>query len=110
MVVPPAPASQLNVGDIGLNNFQRDQAFAGYEFEHAFNETWTFRHHGPPSELLAIFRSFYGPTMNAFEAAERDGRADQLQAELLDLFTAQNLGDETAAIPATYLKVTATRR
>ncbi|WP_187278205.1 TonB-dependent siderophore receptor [Methylobacterium sp. WL7] len=33
----------LNVGDAGFNTFQRDQAFLGYEFEHDFNETWTFR-------------------------------------------------------------------
>jgi SAM-dependent methyltransferase len=34
-------------------------------------DTFTFRHSGPPSELLEIFRRFYGPTMNAYEAAER---------------------------------------
>lgn len=33
----------LNVGDAGFNTFRRDQAFIGYEFEHAFDETWTVR-------------------------------------------------------------------
>jgi SAM-dependent methyltransferase len=67
--------------------------------------TWYFRGDGPPSELLAIFRTYYGPTMNAFEAAAKDGREAQLQAELTDLFNAQNKGDRTA-VPATFLKVT----
>jgi SAM-dependent methyltransferase len=66
---------------------------------------WYFRGDGPPSELLAIFRTYYGPTMNAFEAAAKDGREAQLQAELTDLFNAQNKGDRTA-VPATFLKVT----
>ncbi len=33
----------LNVGDPTFNNFQREQLFAGYEFEHAVDETWTVR-------------------------------------------------------------------
>ena len=48
--------------------------------------------------------------MNAFEAAARDSRADTLQRELLDLFNAQNQGGDRTAIPATFLKVTATKR
>ena len=72
-------------------------------------ETWRFRLDGPPSELLAIFRDYYGPTMNAFEAAGKAGRADQLQAELTALFEAQNVGQGSTEIPATFLKVTATK-
>ena len=68
--------------------------------------TWVFRGDGPPSELFAIFRDYYGPTMNAFEAAARDGRADQLEEELRALFVAQNRGGDVTGIPATYLKVT----
>jgi SAM-dependent methyltransferase len=68
--------------------------------------TYVFRHTGPPSELLGSFRHFYGPTMNAFAAAEANGRADDLQAELAALFAAQNRGgDNGTIIPATYLKV-----
>jgi hypothetical protein len=47
--------------------------------------------------------------MNAFEAASKDGREDELKAELVDLFTAQNEADEGTSIPATYLRVTVTR-
>lgn len=68
--------------------------------------TYVFRHSGPPSELLDSFRHYYGPTMNAFAAAEGNGKADDLHAELAALFTAQNKsGDGNTVIPATYLKV-----
>ncbi len=71
---------------------------------------WSFRFPGPPSGLLDIFRLYYGPTMNAFEAAERNGRAADLQAELAALFEAQNQGGaEQTLISATYLKVTVTK-
>lgn len=73
--------------------------------------TWVFRHPGPPVELLAMFRDYYGPTMNAFEAAARDGRAEQLEAELTELFEAQNRGGSgQTEIPATFLKVIVQRR
>ena len=69
-------------------------------------KTWTFTHPGSPSELLARFREFYGPTMNAYAAAEAEGRADALQAELEDLFETQNSAvDGSTSIPATYLRV-----
>ncbi len=72
--------------------------------------TWLFRHGGPPAEFLEMFRLYYGPTMNAFDAAAKDGRAEELQAELERLFEAQNrAGPERTEIPATYLKVTVTK-
>lgn len=68
--------------------------------------TYVFRHPGPPAEFLDAFRLYYGPTMNAFAAAAKDGRSDDLRNELIGLFEAQNQGgsDETV-IPATFLKV-----
>ncbi|RZT36881.1 class I SAM-dependent methyltransferase [Cupriavidus agavae] len=74
-------------------------------------ETYEFQFPGSPSELLAVFRNYYGPTMNAFAAAEANGRADDLQRELEALFTAQNKGgrDGTTSIPATFLRVTVKR-
>jgi len=69
--------------------------------------TYTFRYPGSPSAFLAVFRDYYGPTMNAFEAADKDGRHDGLQAELEELFTSEDRGGPDATeIPATYLKVT----
>jgi hypothetical protein len=72
-------------------------------------DTWRFEHEGPPAELLAIFRDYYGPTMNAFAAAAKDGREGNLQGELEALFEAQNESDEATSIPATYLRVTVNR-
>jgi len=71
-------------------------------------DTYTFNFPGAPSDLLAAFRKFYGPTMNAFEAAEKNGRAADLQQELGDLFNSQNKSPRKNAtsIPATFLRVT----
>ena len=72
-------------------------------------DTYTFNYPGPPSELVAEFRSYYGPTMNAFEAAAANGREAELQGELQTLFDEQNTGDEATSIPATFLRVTVAR-
>ena len=72
--------------------------------------TWVFRHPGPPAEFVGAFRTYYGPTMNAFEAAAKDGREAELEAELAALFEAQNrAGPDRTEIAATYLKVTVNR-
>jgi ubiquinone/menaquinone biosynthesis C-methylase UbiE len=71
-------------------------------------EIFTFNFPGAPSAFVDEFRKYYGPTMNAFEAAEKNGRAADLQKELEDLFQRQNKsarGDATS-IPATFLRVT----
>src|SRR5436189_3852249 len=71
-------------------------------------DSYAFNFQGSPSEFVAAFRTYYGPTMNAFEAAAADGREADLQAELEALFNAQNTspnGDATS-IPATFLRVT----
>jgi SAM-dependent methyltransferase len=71
-------------------------------------DTYTFNHQGTPTELVGLFRTYYGPTMNAFEAAAANGREADLQAELEALFNDQNTSpnDEGTSIPATFLRVT----
>lgn len=71
-------------------------------------ETFTFRFAGSPEQFVALFRDFYGPTMNAFAAAAQNGKAAQLQAELEQLFRAQNRAttSDRTEIPATFLRVT----
>ncbi len=73
-------------------------------------DTYTFNFPGPPSELVDAFRLYYGPTMNAFEAAEKNGRADDLRQELEALFESQNASPrkDATSIPATFLRVTVT--
>jgi SAM-dependent methyltransferase len=71
-------------------------------------ETYAFEYPGPPTELLAVFRDYYGPTMNAFAAAAANDQTEQLQKELDDLFTSQNTSSdpERTSVPATFLQVT----
>jgi SAM-dependent methyltransferase len=71
-------------------------------------DTFTFRFAGSPAEFLDEFRKYYGPTMNAFDAAEKNGRAASLQAELEELFTAQNTSANGTTIPATFLRIEVT--
>ncbi len=72
-------------------------------------DTFTFNHPGAPPELVAAFRDYYGPTMNAFEAAKADDRESDLQAELETLFNEQNTSDDGTSISATFLLVTVRR-
>ncbi|WP_153795889.1 class I SAM-dependent methyltransferase [Foetidibacter luteolus] len=71
-------------------------------------DTFNFRAPFSPAEFLNRFRMYYGPTMNAFEAAEKDGKAEALKQELETLFTSQNKSTDinTTLIPATFLRVT----
>jgi len=71
-------------------------------------ETFTFNAPYSPSEFVQTFKNFYGPTMNAFEAAEKNGKADNLQRELEELFNSQNKSgvNDITSIPATFLLVT----
>ena len=71
-------------------------------------DTYTFNAPFSPTEFVERFKNFYGPTMNAFEAAEKNGKADELQRELEELFTRENKSDDpnTTSIPATFLRVT----
>lgn len=74
-------------------------------------ETFTFRINGTPTELLNTFKNYYGPTMNAFEAAEKNGLEKELYNELNILFNSQNKNmDNITAIPAIFLKVTVNKR
>ena len=72
--------------------------------------TYTFAWDRSPTALMETFRTFYGPTMNAFEAAAANGRESELHGELSALFEAQNASPtpSTTSIPATFLQVTVT--
>ena len=60
-----------------------------------------------PADVVEAFRHFYGPTMNAFEAAEKSGTEEELHRQLLELATAQNgRTDGSTSIPATFQRVT----
>ena len=71
-------------------------------------DTYTFEFPDAPMKLVEAFRKFYGPTMNAFEAAEKNGKSADLQRDLENLFAGQNksASKDATSIPATYLRVT----
>lgn len=71
-------------------------------------DTYTFIAPYSPVEFVTAFKTFYGPTMNAFNAAEINGKSADLQQELVSLFNIQNKSIEPnlTVIPATFLRVT----
>lgn len=71
-------------------------------------DTFVFNFPGTPAEFVDAFRKYYGPTMNAFEAAEKQGKAGELQKQLEELFGSQNKSREGTSVPATFLRVTVT--
>jgi hypothetical protein len=110
---PPPPegfVSPMTWGDAAIVRQRFTAAGIAPEDIHFETNSWFFRDDCPPEHLFETFRDFYGPTMNAFASATRDGRADQLAAELKSLFIAQNRGGASTEIPATFLKVTVKKR
>ena len=70
-------------------------------------DTFRFEASFSPTEYVQKFKDFYGPTMNAFEAAEKNGKSKELQHELEVLFNEKNESKEKnkLSIPATFLRV-----
>jgi ubiquinone/menaquinone biosynthesis C-methylase UbiE len=70
-------------------------------------ETYTFNFNGTPAQFVDVFKTYYGPTMNAFEAADRLGRSSDLRRELEALFDREDISTipDRTTIPARYLKV-----
>jgi ubiquinone/menaquinone biosynthesis C-methylase UbiE len=108
---PPPPEGFISPMMWGIeNNVIERFAGAGVPNEQIsfVRDTYTFNFPSAPSELVTAFRKYYGPTMNAFEAAEKNGRAADLQKELEVLFDSQNksTSKDATSIPATFLRVT----
>jgi SAM-dependent methyltransferase len=108
---PPPPESFVSPMGWGIeSNVIERFAAAGVPAEKIsfVRDTFTFNHPGSPTAFVDEFRKYYGPTMNAFDAAEKNGRAAELQKELEDLFNRQNQSprQDATSIPATFLRVT----
>ena len=107
---PPPPEGFISPMTWGIeSNVIERFAGAGVPAEKIsfVRDTFTFNFPSAPSALVDEFRKYYGPTMNAFEAAEKNGRAADLQNELEALFNSQNKSNNATSIPATFLRVTA---
>lgn len=108
---PPPPEGFISPMTWGIeSNVIERFAAAGVPAEKISfaRDTFTFNFPDPPSAFVDEFRKYYGPTMNAFEAAEKNGRAADLQNELEALFNSQNKSKrkDATSIPATFLRVT----
>jgi len=109
---PPPPEGFISPMTWGIeSNVIERFAGAGIPKERLsfVKDTFTFKFSGSPSEFVSAFKKYYGPTMNAFEAAEQSGRAADLQKQLEVLFDSQNTSSskDVTSIPATFLRVTA---
>ncbi len=108
---PPPPDGFVSPMTWGVesNVIERFAAAGVPEEQVSFaRDTYHFNSAGAPSDLLAVFRTYYGPTMNAYEAAEANGRGADLQNELELLFNGQDVSPskDATSIPATFLRVT----
>src|SRR6266480_219363 len=90
---PPPPEGFVSPMTWGVeeNVLERFGA-AGIPAENIACERMMFLFETPrtPSEYLADFRDYYGPTMNAYAAAAADGREAELHAELEALVNEHN--------------------
>jgi len=60
-----------------------------------------------PEEVIKLLERFYGPTMNAYEAAQKNGKVEEFHSQLVALAKAQNKStDGGTSIPATFLRIT----
>ncbi|HEX5091356.1 MAG TPA: class I SAM-dependent methyltransferase [Burkholderiales bacterium] len=111
---PPPPAGFVSPMTWGVEGdvLERFAAAGIPAAQVAFSrDTFTFRHPGTPAAFVEAFRDYYGPTMNAYDAAAKNGKAEALHQELVDLFSRQNQSGRADAtvIPATFLRVTVSR-
>jgi ubiquinone/menaquinone biosynthesis C-methylase UbiE len=106
---PPPPEGFVSPMTWGVENnvIERFAAAGVPQDKISFaRDTFTFNFPGTPSAFVSEFRKYYGPTMNAFEAAEKQGRAVELQKQLEELFNSQNKSQNATSIPASFLRVT----
>ncbi len=108
---PPPPEGFVSPMTWGVDaNIIERFGQAGVPKENISMEKDTFHFRSPnksPADVVESFRRFYGPTMNAFEAAQNSGKVDDLHGQLLELANSQNKGiDGGTSIPATFLRVT----
>jgi ubiquinone/menaquinone biosynthesis C-methylase UbiE len=107
---PPPPEGFISPMTWGIESHVIERfGKAGIAAENiSFNrDIFTFNAPYTPTEFVGAFKNYYGPTMNAFEAAEKNGKAADLQGELEALFNSQNTSTKASvtSIPATYLRV-----
>jgi len=109
--LPPPPEGFISPVTWGVesNVIERfAQAGVSKEKISAVKDTWYFTSSNrSATDFMELFGKFYGPTMNAVEAAEKSGRIDELRAQLTQLAKSQNTNISGGTnIPAAFLRVT----
>jgi SAM-dependent methyltransferase len=107
---PPPPEGFVSPMTWGVESEVTERftaAGVGPENISFMRDTYRFNFPGSPTDLVAEFREYYGPTMNAYAAAAENGRTADLEEELVSLFNAQNDSPnaDATSIPATFLRV-----
>jgi SAM-dependent methyltransferase len=108
---PPPPEGFISPMTWGVESHVLERfAHAGVPAENISMQRDTFLFQSPdlnPEKVVDLFRRYYGPTMNAYEAAQSHGQVEELHRQLVDLANTQNksTGPGTS-IPATYMRVT----
>jgi len=108
---PPPPEGFISPMTWGVEStiLERfDQAGVPKEKVSMVRDTYYFASpDNSPAQFIELFETFYGPTMNAVEAAQKAGRAHELHNQLLELANAQNKSNDVGTlIPATFMRVT----
>jgi SAM-dependent methyltransferase len=111
---PPPPEGFISPMTWGMENHVIERyGGAGIPKERIsfVRDTYTFHFAGTPVEYVDAFRKYYGPTMNAFDAAGKNGKTDDLRRELEALFTAKNESPapDRTKVGANFLRVTVVR-
>ncbi|MEI1280431.1 class I SAM-dependent methyltransferase [Leptospira venezuelensis] len=108
---PPPPEGFVSPMTWGMKSYVMDyfvKAGAKADKISLFKDTYNFiSPNNTPGDLIELLGKFYGPTMNAFEAAEKRGKKEELRKQLIELAKEQNQNSNTGiSIPATFLRVT----
>ncbi len=110
---PPPPEGFISPMKWGVeSDVQERFTAAAIPADHVscVKDTYVFNAPMRPAAYVDEFRRYYGPTMNAFAAAEENGKSESLRQELVELFERLNTSGnaDSTSIPATFLRVTVT--
>ena len=107
---PPTPEGFISPMTWGVESHIRErfgQAGVPADRIELEKSTFTFKLRGTPGDFIALFRHYYGPTMNAYEAAHKTGQAEELHRQLIALAESQgHITDSGLDVTASYLRVT----
>jgi ubiquinone/menaquinone biosynthesis C-methylase UbiE len=107
---PPPPEGFISPMLWGVeSNIVERFGQAGIPKENITMERDTFRFvtDKSPEEVIDLFQRFYGPTMNAFDAAHKNGKSEELRSQLVELAKSKNEARSGGTnIPATLMRVT----